>query len=574
MRSIPIFLILLLAAVSAISCATAGPAGSDRSGRPAPGGNRGQHDASRARRQPTLPAGVRVDDGLSRDEAVAVALWNNAAFQVSLSQLGFARADLARCRHADQSRAVAAVSARPEAARGDACAGRSRCCGSGRRARGGGAAGAGRRGASAWCRRASTWRSPSGCRYADLCAGHRPAAAGHARPRRRSQRIDTLTQSRLAAGDIGELEARAARVDAARGAQDAERAVHDVAIARERLAPADGAGRRRPRARHDRDPASPRRRVRRGRGSAPARARRAARRARRGARRRGGGRAARVGTSPRPGTHGGARRQRPRASRASRPDRASTSSLPIFNRNQGGRLRAETELQRASAAYVRHSAAGRPRRARGVRAVRPGAGSRGRRGSSHARDAARRRISPTPRTPIAPGESSYLFVLENSRRLIEARLRERETRRRRAARAGSHRARRRARVRAPSPGGTSVSMRRTADVSVGDASDRGVRTAAAPPPAASARRPRWRARCRRRRSTTLTLTSEATDAARHRDGAGRAARASRRTRSLGGEVLPAGGAQTTVTAPFAGTLGAETALPRRRRGGRRRARWS
>ena len=31
---------------------------------------------------------------MSRDEAVAIALWNNAAFQVSVSQLGFARADL------------------------------------------------------------------------------------------------------------------------------------------------------------------------------------------------------------------------------------------------------------------------------------------------------------------------------------------------------------------------------------------------------------------------------------------------------------------------------------------------
>ena len=48
------------------------------------------------------------------------------------------------------------------------------------------------------------------------------------------QRIDTLTQSRLAAGDIAELDARA-RVDAVRSALDAERAVHDVTIARERL---------------------------------------------------------------------------------------------------------------------------------------------------------------------------------------------------------------------------------------------------------------------------------------------------------------------------------------------------
>ena len=42
----------------------------------------------------TVPAGVRFDDGLTSDEAVAVALWNNAAFQISVSDLGFARADL------------------------------------------------------------------------------------------------------------------------------------------------------------------------------------------------------------------------------------------------------------------------------------------------------------------------------------------------------------------------------------------------------------------------------------------------------------------------------------------------
>ena len=43
---------------------------------------------------PEIPAGMRLDDGLTPDEAVAVALWNNAAFQVSVSELGFARADL------------------------------------------------------------------------------------------------------------------------------------------------------------------------------------------------------------------------------------------------------------------------------------------------------------------------------------------------------------------------------------------------------------------------------------------------------------------------------------------------
>lgn len=41
-----------------------------------------------------LPPGVNLADGLSEDEAVAVALWNNAAFQADLTALGFARADL------------------------------------------------------------------------------------------------------------------------------------------------------------------------------------------------------------------------------------------------------------------------------------------------------------------------------------------------------------------------------------------------------------------------------------------------------------------------------------------------
>ena len=41
-----------------------------------------------------VPKGVSVDDGLSEDEAVAIALWNNAQFQADLAQLGLAKADL------------------------------------------------------------------------------------------------------------------------------------------------------------------------------------------------------------------------------------------------------------------------------------------------------------------------------------------------------------------------------------------------------------------------------------------------------------------------------------------------
>jgi cobalt-zinc-cadmium efflux system outer membrane protein len=37
---------------------------------------------------------VSLDDGLSEDEAIAIALWNNAQFQADLAQLGLAKADL------------------------------------------------------------------------------------------------------------------------------------------------------------------------------------------------------------------------------------------------------------------------------------------------------------------------------------------------------------------------------------------------------------------------------------------------------------------------------------------------
>ncbi len=42
----------------------------------------------------TLPAGIILEDGMTEEEAVAIALWNNAQFQTDLEELGFARADL------------------------------------------------------------------------------------------------------------------------------------------------------------------------------------------------------------------------------------------------------------------------------------------------------------------------------------------------------------------------------------------------------------------------------------------------------------------------------------------------
>jgi cobalt-zinc-cadmium efflux system outer membrane protein len=43
-----------------------------------------------------LPPDVEISDGISADEAVAIALWNNPLFQENLSKLGLARADLAQ----------------------------------------------------------------------------------------------------------------------------------------------------------------------------------------------------------------------------------------------------------------------------------------------------------------------------------------------------------------------------------------------------------------------------------------------------------------------------------------------
>jgi cobalt-zinc-cadmium efflux system outer membrane protein len=88
------YLAFVLFTVSVSGCATGGappPADVAESIRSRTGANVRLGGAE----APAIPAGVQVDDGLSRDEAVAIALWNNAAFQVSVSQLGFARADLA-----------------------------------------------------------------------------------------------------------------------------------------------------------------------------------------------------------------------------------------------------------------------------------------------------------------------------------------------------------------------------------------------------------------------------------------------------------------------------------------------
>lgn len=50
----------------------------------------------RALPEPVQPPGVVLADGITESEAVELALWNNAAFQEALATLGFSRADLAQ----------------------------------------------------------------------------------------------------------------------------------------------------------------------------------------------------------------------------------------------------------------------------------------------------------------------------------------------------------------------------------------------------------------------------------------------------------------------------------------------
>jgi len=409
---------LLLAALPMISCATASappPADVAESIRTRTGANVRLGGAE----SPAIPAGVQVDDGLSRDEAVAIALWNNAAFQVSASQLGFARADLADAGIIsnpvlsllfpwgpkqlewtlrwpaevlwERPKRVAAAKLSADAS------------------------------AQSLVQSGLDLVLAVRLAYADLAlAIDRQRLAEEAATT--LQRIDTLTQSRLAAGDIAELDARAARVDAVRSALDAERAVHDVTIARERLRLLLGLGaddRSLERLQASADPERC--------GEPPDLMKRALAA-------RPDLRAAEL-TVEAAGARLGWERSRILTLTAVLDANGEGKegfemgpgidvSIPLFNRNQGGRLRGEAELQRASAVYVSLQ------RQVGLDVREASTLFDQARGS---RVAWGERIVTPLRTNLADaeksysaGESSYLFVLENSRRLIEARLRERE----------------------------------------------------------------------------------------------------------------------------------------------------
>ncbi len=366
-----------------------------------------------------IPSEVRLDDGLTDDEAVALALWNNAAFQVSVSELGFARADLVEAGLLTNPVLSLLFPIGPKQLEA----------------------------ALRWPVEV-LWQRPRRVAAAELAgeaAAERLVLAGLdlvlavrvayadfslATDRQRLAeeaastlaRINTLTQSRLAVGDISELDARVAEVDSARGAQDAQRAGHDVTIARERLRlllglPADAVF---PALAM---PATPP--VDCGPAEALLREALVARPDVRAAEITVEAAAARLGwEKSRVVTLTAVLDANGEGRNGFEAGPGIELGLPVFNRNQGGRTRGEAELQRAAASYV---------------AIQQRVALELREASTQLEQArqsltAWRQAIMTPllanlasaQASFDAGDTSSLFVLEHSRRLADARVRERE----------------------------------------------------------------------------------------------------------------------------------------------------
>lgn len=366
-----------------------------------------------------VPPGVRVDDGVTSDEAVALALWNNAAFQVSVTDLGFARADLVEAGIFTNPVLSLLLPIGPKQLE-----------------------------ATLRWPIEVLWERPRRVRAArlaldaaserlvqaglDLVLAVRTAyadatlAADRARLAQDAAallaRIDTLTQSRLAAGDISELEARTARVDAARAALEIDRARADAEMATARLMllvgqPADQSALT---LAASTSPApvcaSPPALVREALVARP------------------DVRAAEIGVHAAAARLGWEQSRilaftavldaNGRGTEGFEIGPGIDLGLPVFNRNQGGKARAQAQLRQASAMYT----ALQQRVGYDVREA------------AALFDQAQASLTSWRETIVGPleanvtgaersfqeGDVSYLFVLENTRRLFEARVRERE----------------------------------------------------------------------------------------------------------------------------------------------------
>lgn len=179
-----------------------------------------------------LPPGVSAADGLSEDEAVAIALWNNAAFQADLTSLGFAQADLIEAGQLrnpmltlllpwgpKQFEATANLPLevfwqrprRVAAAKVDL-----------------------ERVAESLVQTGLNLVRDARVAYADLALANNRAQIAAESLRQRNE-IAQIVVARLRAGDISDLETGPARTDAQQAEEQANRFNSEVALARERL---------------------------------------------------------------------------------------------------------------------------------------------------------------------------------------------------------------------------------------------------------------------------------------------------------------------------------------------------
>lgn len=179
-----------------------------------------------------LPPGASLDDGITDDEAVAIALWNNAAFQELLVDLGLARGDLIQAgllpnpefvyffgvtdkpfKYAFEL-PIEAIWLRPIRVKS--------------------AAREADRTADRLTQAGLDLMRDVRQAYADVVlAKERVRVAGEAVKLR--GRISELAEKRLKAGDISPQEAATARIDALQAEQDATRIGYDVPVLEERL---------------------------------------------------------------------------------------------------------------------------------------------------------------------------------------------------------------------------------------------------------------------------------------------------------------------------------------------------
>lgn len=175
----------------------------------------------------TIPPGVVMDDGLSQEEAVAVALWNNPDFQVQLANVGFARADLLEAGLLQNPVLSLLFPVGPKQLEAtlrwpiEVLWQRPRRVAAARLAAESAAAGLEQNGL--------TLVSDVKIAYVDYALALDRALLAEQSVKELDD-IARLMDSRFQAGDISQLEARTAAIDAARARQDADRARLDVSL--------------------------------------------------------------------------------------------------------------------------------------------------------------------------------------------------------------------------------------------------------------------------------------------------------------------------------------------------------